>query len=134
MFARFYRSLIILSLIVGISIPVFADPAGTTQGVTTGPRRQLATIIFAGLGGAVIGLSTLSFYGRPQDYLSNIAVGFAVGIIIGTAVVTFKAAASPADFYGAPAAPGAQYFPSVRDRDFAFSQAPAPTLQLNWKF
>src|SRR5580704_14870733 len=33
-----------------------------------GPRKQLATIIFAGLGGAILGLSTLSFYGRPQDY------------------------------------------------------------------
>lgn len=65
-----------------------------------GPRKQLATILYAGLGGAVLGLSTLSFYGRPQDKLANIAIGFAVGVIGGTAVVTYNAATNPDDFYG----------------------------------
>lgn len=65
-----------------------------------GPRRQLATIIYSGLGGAVLGLSTLSFYGRPQDKLSNIAVGFAVGVIVGTIAVTYSAATNPDEFYG----------------------------------
>ena len=64
----------------------------------SGPRRQLATIVFAGLGGAILGLSTLSFYGRPQDHLSNIAVGFAIGVIAGTAVVTVKSATTR-DYY-----------------------------------
>lgn len=64
-----------------------------------GPRRQLATIIFAGLGGAVLGLSTLSFYGRPQDKLSNIAFGFALGVIGGTIYATYSAAAKPQEFY-----------------------------------
>src|ERR1700722_1998967 len=64
----------------------------------SGPRRQLATIVFAGLGGAILGLSTLSFYGRPQDQLSNIAIGFAVGIIAGTAYVTIRSATSR-DYY-----------------------------------
>ena len=59
---------------------------------SSGPRRQLATIVFAGLGGAILGLSTLSFYGRPQDQLSNIAIGFAVGVIAGTCYVTFRSA------------------------------------------
>jgi hypothetical protein len=63
-----------------------------------GPRRQLATIVFAGLGGAILGLSTLSFYGRPQEHLGNIAIGFAVGIISGTAYVTF-ATATTRDYY-----------------------------------
>lgn len=57
-----------------------------------GPRRQLATIVFAGLGGAILGLSTLSFYGRPQEHLANIAIGFAVGVIAGTIYVTFRTA------------------------------------------
>lgn len=64
-----------------------------------GPRQQLATIIFAGLGGAVLGLSTLSFYGRPQEKLSNIAVGFAIGIIAGATYTTYKAATDPLDRY-----------------------------------
>lgn len=54
------------------------------------PRRQLATIIFTGLGGAVLGLSTLSFYGRPQDHLDNIGTGFALGIIAGTGLMTYN--------------------------------------------
>jgi hypothetical protein len=60
----------------------------------------LANIVFAGLAGAVLGLSTLSFYGRPQDRLSNIAVGFAIGVIGGTMFSTYKAAAEPREFYG----------------------------------
>ncbi len=64
-----------------------------------GPRRHLATIVFAGLAGAILGLSTLSFYGRPQDRLSNIAVGFAFGVITGTGYTMYKAATEPKDFY-----------------------------------
>lgn len=64
----------------------------------SGTRKQLATIVFAGLAGAILGLSTLSFYGRPQDHLSNIAIGFALGVIGGASFTTYKAATQP---YGA---------------------------------
>src|ERR1700712_1459226 len=67
---------------------------------SNGPRKQLATIIFAGLGGAVLGLSTLSFYGRPQDNLRNIAIGAALGVVSGTILVTYKAATNPSELYG----------------------------------
>lgn len=94
-----------LTLIASFSTPAFAqnyNQAGQQTGrAMSGPRKALATIVFSGLGGAVLGLSTLSFYGRPQDKLSNIAIGFAVGVIAGTTYVTYKAATSPADFYGA---------------------------------
>ena len=65
-----------------------------TQGITP------ANIVFAGLAGAVLGLSTLSFYGRPQDRLANIPVGFAIGAICGTMFTTYKAVADPREFYG----------------------------------
>lgn len=78
-----------------------SNPDGSSSTRAGGPRRQLATILFAGLGGAVLGLSTLSFYGRPQDKLSNIALGFAGGVILGTVVVTYRAATNPNEFYGA---------------------------------
>ncbi len=65
-----------------------------------GPRRQIATIVYAGLGGAILGLSSLSFYGRPQDKLVNIAYGAAIGIVFGTLAVTYSAATNPDDFYG----------------------------------
>lgn len=50
-------------------------------------RRGLATVVFFGLGGAVVGLSTLSFYGRPQDNLQNISYGLGLGLVIGSVYV-----------------------------------------------
>jgi hypothetical protein len=88
-------------LALSLAVPAQAVEEGTIK--TAGPRRQIALIIFCGLGGAILGLSTLSFYGRPQDKLSNIAIGFAIGIIGGTVYVTYKAAAQPSEFYGSTA-------------------------------
>lgn len=103
--------------------------AGGESKARGGPRKQLATIIFAGLGGSVLGLSTLSFYGRPQDHLANIAIGFAVGIIGGTAFVTYKAATNPAEFYGDVNATEAL---QIAELSGARTLAPAPTL--SWAF
>lgn len=69
------------------------------QGNEGGPRKQIAIIIFSGLAGMVLGLSTLSFYGRPQDKLSNVGIGFAVGVIAGTVYTTYRAATKPRQFY-----------------------------------
>lgn len=95
--------LLALSLVVGLApVPSFAQaakPANTADTGAPGPRRQLATIVFAGIAGAILGLSTLSFYGRPQEKLSNIAVGFAIGVIGGATYTTYKAASAPRDFY-----------------------------------
>jgi hypothetical protein len=63
-----------------------------------GPRKQIATIIFAGLAGGVLGLSTLSFYGRPQDKLANVPMGVGIGVIIGAIYTTFNAATKPREF------------------------------------
>jgi len=95
----------------------FAQGTNVDKPPSGGPRRQLGTIIYAGLGGAVLGLSTLSFYGRPQDKLANIAIGFAVGVIVGTAAVTYSAATNPDEFYGetSPAPlPSAEYEAELR--------------------
>jgi hypothetical protein len=95
----------VVVLVLSLSVQSFAQQ-GTSgldgqreKSTRAGPRKQLATIIFAGLGGAVLGLSTLSFYGRPQDRLSNIAIGFAIGVISGTVYVTYNAATNPHEFY-----------------------------------
>jgi len=84
------KKTLVLLLIICISTSAFAQD--TTVRKKSGPRRQLATILFAGLGGAILGLSTLSFYGRPQDNLGNIGLGFAAGVIAGTIYVTYKSA------------------------------------------
>ncbi len=92
---------------------------------SSGPRRQLATIIFAGLAGAILGLSTLSFYGRPQDKLSNIAVGFAIGIIVGASYTTYKTATDPYEYLTVE--------PIERGRNLA-AHKPAMTLGYQWSF
>ncbi len=104
---------------------------GTAKASSGGPRKQLATIIFAGLGGAILGLSTLSFYGRPQEKLSNIAIGFAFGIIVGTSYVTYKAASNPAEFYGTAAVSQIEREQLLAGRDVVSSP---PRLQVGWTF
>ncbi len=86
---------ILLSLCLFAFHPGAYAETPATETAQSGPRQQLATIIFAGLAGAVMGLSTLSFYGRPQDRLSNIAVGFAIGVISGAVYTTYKTATQP---------------------------------------
>lgn len=76
----------------------FAQKA-KNQANMSGPSKHLSTIVFAGVAGAVLGLSTLSFYGRPQEKLTHIAIGAAIGIIGGAMYSTFKAATEPKDYY-----------------------------------
>jgi hypothetical protein len=116
--------ILLLTSLISLSL---ASPAGYAQGATkiSGPRKQLATIIFSGLAGAVLGLSTLSFYGRPQDRLANVPIGFAVGVIVGTGYTTYKAATSPRSFYGDQLSP----FPPLTENRFA-----SPTKALGWGY
>ncbi len=99
---------VILSCLICVSLllqsfPAYAQADGTNA--ARGPKKRISHIVVAGLGGAVLGLSTLSFYGRPQDKLANIAIGFAFGIIVGTIMTTYQAASDPKDFYGIQKAP-----------------------------
>ncbi len=114
--------LILAFTLVTVTPVAFAAPNDQgTSTVTAGPRKHLANIVFAGLAGAVLGLSTLSFYGRPQDRLSNIAVGFAIGVIGGTMFSTYKAAAEPREFYGT-------------DNRFDFKKDPTPLASYTFEF
>lgn len=127
------KSLFTILLSFFIASASFAQNSSPQEEKTktvSGPRKQLATIIFAGLGGAVLGLSTLSFYGRPQDNLSNIAIGFAVGVITGTVIVTYRAATNPAEFYGT------QYRPdqSVDKAIHLASRQDETPLKMNYNF
>jgi len=58
-------------------------------------RDALATIVYSGVGGAVLGLSTLSFVSQPSDHLKNILIGGALGIIVGVGYVAYMAATEP---------------------------------------
>lgn len=95
---------ILIATFLSFSI-VFATPAAfaarqkENEISASRNKKSLQIIVFSGIAGAILGLSTLSFYGRPQDRLNNIAVGAAVGIITGTIYSTFKQATEPRDYY-----------------------------------
>lgn len=90
----------VCTLLLATSLTAHAAPRANGENGVKGPQKHLSTIVLAGVAGATLGLSTLSFYGRPQDKLNNIAIGAAVGIIVGAVYSTFKAATEPRDFYG----------------------------------
>ncbi|MGE3973047.1 MAG: hypothetical protein AB7F59_00825 [Bdellovibrionales bacterium] len=120
----FSRATLVVMMIMSLSLPAFAQNQSQLPGVPkSGPRRQAAIVIFAGLGGAVLGLSTLSFYGRPQDKLSNIAIGAAVGVIVGVSYTVYKAATTPTEFYGStfPNEPSNQFQANLTARDSVVS-------------
>lgn len=54
--------------------------------------RDLTTVLVVGAGGAVLGLSTLSFVETPKDHLKNILIGGALGVIVGVGVVAYNQA------------------------------------------
>jgi hypothetical protein len=68
-------------------------------------RRNTAIVLFAGIGGSLLGLSTLSFYGEPKEHTNNINIGALLGLIGGVTYVVHensqkKAPARTYDYYG----------------------------------
>lgn len=92
-------SLLILSLLVSPIVKAADNAAPKTRDemLAKGLRRQLRTILLGGLAGGAIGLSTLSFYGRPQEKLTYIPAGIGVGLIVGTIVSTSQLVNNPQD-------------------------------------
>ena len=59
------------------------------NGLVDDSIRDMSIVFGTGLAGAVLGLSTLSFVDEPSKHTKNIAVGGAIGIVIGVAAVVF---------------------------------------------
>jgi hypothetical protein len=76
------------TILIFVSVLLLTElsTAQTSNGII-GFRRGLATVMLAGVGGAILGLSTLSFYGEPQEHIGNIWTGLAFGAIGGAAYV-----------------------------------------------
>ncbi|GAB4018077.1 MAG: hypothetical protein Fur0010_19090 [Bdellovibrio sp.] len=60
---------------------------------------DLIIVAGAGAGGAILGLSTLSFVEEPSEHLKNVLVGGAIGIIVGVGVVAYKQATKSHEVY-----------------------------------
>tara|TARA_B100001248_G_scaffold262718_2_gene261500 strand:- start:48242 stop:48625 length:384 start_codon:yes stop_codon:yes gene_type:complete len=126
------RSILVILLAFLLAPPVYSQVGDNENTVVSkGPRKQLATVIYAGLGGAVLGLSTLSFRGRPQDHLDSIAGGFAVGIIIGAIYSSYAVTKDPGRLQGSH-----YYLPNM-DEDLTGKYKitkQSPWLQYTWTF
>jgi len=55
-------------------------------------QNDILTVAGAGVGGAILGLSTLSFVDEPSKHLPNIWTGAAIGVIAGVIFVAFNSA------------------------------------------
>lgn len=53
-------------------------------------KRSFTTIIFSSLAGGALGLSTLSFYGRPQEHTVNVTTGILLGLVGGLGYVVYQ--------------------------------------------
>lgn len=53
---------------------------------------DITTVAAIGLGGAILGLSTLSFVEEPKDHLKNILIGGSFGVILGVGLVAWQQA------------------------------------------
>ncbi|MBC7430124.1 MAG: hypothetical protein H7336_16030 [Bacteriovorax sp.] len=58
--------------------------------------QDLTIVVATGAVGAVLGLSTLSFVDTPKEHLKNIAIGGALGIVVGVGLVIFNQASKSA--------------------------------------
>ena len=70
------------------AIIIFALGAANAQSQSVF-KRTTATILFSSIGGGVLGLSTLSFYGKPQEHTDNITTGVLIGFIAGLSYVLY---------------------------------------------
>lgn len=82
------RLMIVVSVLMFMNLSLAHAQTATSQFPNF--RKNTATVMFAGLGGAVLGLSTLSFYGEPSEHTGNIWAGLAVGILGGLVYVSLN--------------------------------------------
>jgi hypothetical protein len=92
-----YLSVLVLSLTLitlSVSTPAMAaeDAAAISGGLVDDSIRDMTVVLGSGAVGAILGLSTLSFVDHPSDHWKNVAIGGAVGIVVGVGAVIFQAA------------------------------------------
>lgn len=68
---------------------VSAQDNNMSQGVLDESLADLTLVLAAGATGAILGLSTLSFADKPKDHTKNIAIGGAIGIVLGVGIAIF---------------------------------------------
>lgn len=81
------NSLIFVFVILIFSNTTFAQQSYSAAGRNF--KRNVAAVMFSTIGGAVLGLSTLSFYGKPQEHTDNITTGALLGLLAGSSYLVY---------------------------------------------
>lgn len=82
-------SLTLITLTPSLSLAQDKDQG---SGVIDDSIRDISIVLASGAVGAILGLSTLSFVEHPSDHWKNVAVGGAIGIVVGVGAVIFSTA------------------------------------------
>lgn len=61
-------------------------------------KRDTAIVLFSAVGGGILGLSTLSFYGQPQEHTSNVGLGALIGLVGGVSYILWESSQRPQTF------------------------------------
>lgn len=78
------------------AVPGFAQTDG--ENTLRAWKRDTAIVLFSAVGGGILGLSTLSFYGQPQEHTSNVSLGALIGLTAGVSYILWENAQSPSTF------------------------------------
>lgn len=114
-----------------MAVVFFTSPASWAQvSSSRAVKRNVATVLFSTLGGAVLGLSTLSFYGEPQEHTDNISVGALLGFVAGTSYVAYNMSqpevVAPRNDYG--------FGESLQNKRALAVNAKAPLIEFKFEF
>ncbi|MDH5580761.1 MAG: hypothetical protein OEY33_02565 [Bdellovibrionales bacterium] len=133
------KRLILISLLLQVLIsPLMAQDEGAAGNLLKESVQDIYTVVGVGVGGAIIGLSTLSFAEHPKDNLKNIVIGGAIGVILGVGIVAYKHATETQDVYNEYSMKPSKYF-STEDRlaihSFSFNKyMDQKPMQIGYKF
>lgn len=81
---KFFISFLIISQLIA--------PFAKADDLIKNTQNDILTVAGAGVGGAILGLSTLSFVDEPSKHLPNIWTGAAIGVIAGVVFVAVNSA------------------------------------------
>ncbi len=84
--------LVIQFLLISLGMNMAWAQEDSADDILKNTQNDIFLVAGAGVGGAILGLSTLSFVDRPSQHISNIWTGAALGIIVGVLFVAYNSA------------------------------------------
>lgn len=82
-----------------LSTVAWGQVSTSSEGLRTW-KRGAAIVMFSGLAGGVLGLSTLSFYGEPEEHTTNVTTGALLGLIGGAGYLMWESQRQPINRWG----------------------------------